>query len=470
MPGVSSPLPTDMGIIFPDGTAITRQSVFPRHIPLSFYGQVLQCGNLSREEWVELLMAERPFVPVRPYTSVYYGDYEGLTFTTHWSYAGFPDEILFFAVLPAEGLLSLIADREVAAAGYIRMYDGRGKLLFARGAENRGGFHVVSGQSPAYALSYEIGVAGSLIDEKMRPLKNRMLLFAGITAGFVILLSLLFAWRSSAPERTFLERISSVKIIRSEYEGHENGSPFNLFKSLKRIYREAAESISAADTRLESSLSVIESQTHLIKTQIIDRIRQSLSVGNDAAASITLRNCVAGLPKPEDPLIAGLLAGMLSAMIGELEAEYSGLTGAGDPPEYAPGRQRELFEQEFPQYFSRLCEGIRAYKNKDLSDFGRELLDYINEHLYDPTLYITKAADHFSISAPTLQKQIRQSTGLTFLGYVEKSRLDRACDLLTNSRESVSEIAKTCGFSNTSTFSRAFKRVYGFSPSRLQVK
>jgi AraC-like DNA-binding protein len=470
MPGLSSPLPMDMGILFPDGAAITRQSVFSPRIPVEFYGQFLQCGDLSHQEWVDLLVSGRPFIPARSYTSAYYGEYQGLTLTTHWSYAGFPEEIVFFAILPVEEMVSLITDQDVAAVGYIRVYDAKGKLLLARGGEGKGKFHRVTGQSSAYSFRYEIGVADFLINEKLRPLKNQMFLFSCITAGFVILLSLVFAWRSSMPERVFLDRISSTKIIRSEYEAYKNDSLFNLFKGLKRIYLEAAESITAADTRLESSLSVIESQTHLIEAQTIDRMRQALKAGDEAAACMILRNCAASLPKPEDPLITGLLAGMLSTMIREVEAEYSGLITPLDLPEYVPGRQEELFERQFPGCFSRICEHIRAYKERDISILGREVLRYINEHLYDPTLYITKVADHFRISAPTLQKQIKQSTGQTFLGYVEKRRLDRACDLLSNSRKSVTEIARACGFSHVSTFSRAFKQFHGFPPSRLQAR
>jgi AraC-like DNA-binding protein len=470
MPALSSPLPMDMGILFPDGAVITRQSVFSPRVSVEFYGQFLQCKGLSRKEWADLLVSGRPFIPARSYKSSYYGEYEGITLAVHWSYAGFPDEIIFFAVLPVEEMVSLIVDQDVAAAGYIRIYDAKGRVLFARGEERKDSFHVVTGQSSIYNFRYEIGLAHSLINEKMRPLRNHIILFTGITAGFVILLSLVFAWRSSMPERAFLDRISSTKIIQSEYEANKSDSLFDLFKGLKRIYRETAERITAADTRLESSLAIIESQTRLIETQTIDRIRQALKAGDEAAACMILRNCAASLPEPEDPLITALLADMLSAMMREVEAEYSGLITPLDLPEYIPGRQEELFERQFPGCFSQICKHIRACKEKNISGLAWEVLHYINEHLYDPSLYITKIADHFNISAPTLQKQIKQSTGQTFLGYVEKRRLDRACDLLRNSRKSVTEIARACGFSQVSTFSRAFKHFYGFSPSKLQAR
>jgi AraC-like DNA-binding protein len=285
-----------------------------------------------------------------------------------------------------------------------------------------------------------------------------MILFACITAAFILLLSLVFAWRGSMPERTFLKRIGSTRVIRSKNE--------NMFMGLKQLYAELAENISAMDSRLESSLDIIENQTRLIRAQTIDRIRQALKFGDEAAACTILRDCSAALPKPEVPLIAGLVAGMLAAMLRELKAEYPELLAGVETPDYAPGAQEELFDRRFPACFARICECIRADKEKNISNFDYEVLDYINEHLYDPNLYITAVSERFSISPPTLQKLVRQNSGQTFLVYVEKRRLARACELLAG-RHNIAETAGICGFSSASSFSRAFKRSYGFSPSRL---
>ncbi|MDR0636960.1 MAG: AraC family transcriptional regulator [Treponema sp.] len=59
---------------------------------------------------------------------------------------------------------------------------------------------------------------------------------------------------------------------------------------------------------------------------------------------------------------------------------------------------------------------------------------------------------------------VKQNSGQTFLVYVEKHRLAYAYELLAV-RHSIKESANICGFSNASSFSRAFKRSCGFSPS-----
>lgn len=462
---LSHPLLADVGIIFADGAVITRQSIFYYPTPVSFYGQMLQCDDLSREEWLHLLTSASgsPFLPERAYTAAYYGAYNAVTFVSHWSYADFPDKNILFAAIPVEGIMQLIADTDVITQGYIKLYDTRGSILFSRGlkennADNNETFHILANQSIAAPLRYEIGVPDSLIQQKMRPVKARMILFACITVVFILLMSLVFAWHGSMPERTFLKRIGSTRLIRPHNE--------NVFIGMKQLYSELAENISTLNSQLESSLDVIENQTHLIRAHIIDRIRQALKLGDEAAAYTILQDCSTTLPKPELPLIADIVAGMLVAMIQELKAEYPELLADVETPDYAPCTQAELFEQRFPACFARICECIHDSREKDISDFAREVLDYINEHLYDPNLYITEVSERFSISPPTLQKLVKQSSGQTFLVYVEKRRLAHAYELLVG-RHSIKETAGICGFSNASSFSRAFKRSYGFSPSRL---
>jgi AraC-like DNA-binding protein len=159
---------------------------------------------------------------------------------------------------------------------------------------------------------------------------------------------------------------------------------------------------------------------------------------------------------------------MLSAMIADLIKELSGVIPPIELPEYVLGNQAEVFEKKYPDCFARICENVRLHKEKNISTLGREVLAYINEHLYDPRMYITMAADHFNISAPTLQKLVKQCTDQTFLNYVEKRRLSRASELLSGTGDNIAQIARTCGFSSAASFSRSFKRIYGFPPSRLQ--
>jgi AraC-like DNA-binding protein len=317
-------------------------------------------------------------------------------------------------------------------------------------------------------LKFEIGVPSFLINEKMRFIKNMILLFTFIAAVFTLSLALFFAWKSYKPMGQLLESIDTAKNIRSEYDSHKTNLGFNVFKSLQRIYTALSESISAVDTKLEYFRHIMEQETRLLRSQMLDKIYDALCGANDTAACKILRECTASLPHPEDPLISGLIANMFSAMITRLKGENPVILSAVEAPEYVPGKQETLFEKQYPACFRQICECIKNDREKGLTQFGRRILDYINEHLYDPNLYIPMISDHFTISPPTIRKLVKNMTGLNFQKHVETSRLSKAWEMLKDGGHSVQETARGCGFSSTNSFYRAFKRTYGFSPSEVQ--
>jgi AraC-like DNA-binding protein len=202
---------------------------------------------------------------------------------------------------------------------------------------------------------------------------------------------------------------------------------------------------------------------------MLQMIYNSLCNANDETAGTILRECAASLPEPEDYLISELVYSMLSNMLLLLKLENHFLLTT-TAPEYVPGNQSQLFKEQFPECFSQICKIVRTRKEKSITQFGRQVLKYVSDHLYDPNLYINMVSDHFDISAPTLQKLIKNISGQTFLVYVEKQRLSKAHEMLGKGGYSIQEIASSCGFSNTNSFYKAFKRTYGFSPSEVMNK
>ena len=59
-------------------------------------------------------------------------------------------------------------------------------------------------------------------------------------------------------------------------------------------------------------------------------------------------------------------------------------------------------------------------------------------------------------------------TGVTVVQYLTVVRIRRACQLLTETDEPVTEIARQCGFSNTTYFENVFRRLRGMTPSRYR--
>lgn len=92
---------------------------------------------------------------------------------------------------------------------------------------------------------------------------------------------------------------------------------------------------------------------------------------------------------------------------------------------------------------------------------------YISTHLGDPDLCIERlAADHY-VSV----RRVHSVFALieeTPAAYVRRQRIDLAAQLIASSvhaQLSISSISRRCGFNDPSTFTRAFTRLRGISPS-----
>lgn len=88
---------------------------------------------------------------------------------------------------------------------------------------------------------------------------------------------------------------------------------------------------------------------------------------------------------------------------------------------------------------------------------------YVEQHLSQKIL-ITKAAQHASISVDALERFTREVFHLTPKQLLMKMRIDRACRLLEQTSQSITDIATECGYSDHSAFSRQFKSATHMTP------
>jgi AraC family transcriptional regulator, positive regulator of tynA and feaB len=96
---------------------------------------------------------------------------------------------------------------------------------------------------------------------------------------------------------------------------------------------------------------------------------------------------------------------------------------------------------------------------------------YVAEHLGDPLLSVEKIARAIGLSSGHLQEIFRASSGTTIAEYVRQQRLARCRrDLADPSLidNSITSIAFRGGFSESSSFSRAFRNAFRTSPRRYR--
>ena len=98
----------------------------------------------------------------------------------------------------------------------------------------------------------------------------------------------------------------------------------------------------------------------------------------------------------------------------------------------------------------------------------REVLAYINSNLAHGNISIDAMARVAGLSSYYFTRQFKQSTGLAPHQYVTQQRIDRAKRLLKQRDLSIAQVGIECGFPNQSHFSRVFRQVVGFTPSRYR--
>ena len=82
----------------------------------------------------------------------------------------------------------------------------------------------------------------------------------------------------------------------------------------------------------------------------------------------------------------------------------------------------------------------------------------------------SQVAQAANASATYFSKRFKKATGMTFIDYLGRVRVEKAKNLLQNPNLRVSAIALEVGFQSVSQFNRTFKKVTGRSPKQLRPR
>ena len=114
--------------------------------------------------------------------------------------------------------------------------------------------------------------------------------------------------------------------------------------------------------------------------------------------------------------------------------------------------------------FLTILDGIYSKGQTHLPSkgFQSQLLEYVNEHLFED-ISIQSVADAFYRSRSQISRVFRQATGSSLWDYVTIKRLMAARAMIQRGEPAISACT-ACGFSEYSSFYRAYKSHFGHSP------
>jgi DNA-binding response OmpR family regulator len=144
------------------------------------------------------------------------------------------------------------------------------------------------------------------------------------------------------------------------------------------------------------------------------------------------------IPKPFDIRLVKAVVRNLLARSGE----WKGIV----PIKSAADKRMEWLDEQQQAYFSKLTEMVET--NMDNPDFS-----------------VNHLCLELGINRSKLYSMIKTITGMTLGQYILKLRLDKAADLLKNSRLTITETSYRIGIESPSYFTRAFKAQFGVTPS-----
>lgn len=125
---------------------------------------------------------------------------------------------------------------------------------------------------------------------------------------------------------------------------------------------------------------------------------------------------------------------------------------------------RSLYSQLFgDEPAMKTRETTRRLKGRDRVDLDR-LDRFIDVHLADP-ISVDALARLSALSPGHFHACFRDLTGLTPLAYVQRRRLSHARSLVLDTGVALGSVAELVGFADQASFSRAFRRRFGESPS-----
>ncbi len=122
----------------------------------------------------------------------------------------------------------------------------------------------------------------------------------------------------------------------------------------------------------------------------------------------------------------------------------------------------------------QLCESLaltlcKLFGSKDESEaLSTTIEKYINSNYQDPSLCLNKISDEFQISESYFSHMFKDKTGVNFSTYLENLRMAEAARLIKETDISLNELYLAVGYNNPNTFRRAFKKIYGVTPSSMR--
>lgn len=127
----------------------------------------------------------------------------------------------------------------------------------------------------------------------------------------------------------------------------------------------------------------------------------------------------------------------------------------------------DSLKQVLEETFCSLEDIVKKGTKERESSLFYQIEDYIRQNC-DQELKLSELAKRFSINYTYLSTLFYQNTREHFPDYLNRTRVERAKELLRTTDDSIQCISENCGFMNQGYFSKVFKKIMSCSPKEYR--
>lgn len=124
-------------------------------------------------------------------------------------------------------------------------------------------------------------------------------------------------------------------------------------------------------------------------------------------------------------------------------------------------------EEYLHEFYGEIVQHL-AKSQGETNNYGERMLRYLNEH-YREEIVFEDVAKEIGISYSYMRKIVYEMTGMSLIDYLNKLRIEKAKQLLVDSKLTITQIAAEVGYYNVQSFNRFFRKFEGMPPSSYKA-
>lgn len=98
-----------------------------------------------------------------------------------------------------------------------------------------------------------------------------------------------------------------------------------------------------------------------------------------------------------------------------------------------------------------------------------EIIEFTASNALDD-IALKDVAEKFGMSEKYFSKHFKRVTGNTFMDFILRLRVNKACELLSDSEMYIASVCHAVGFNNVANFNRHFFKIKGMTPSNFRTR